>query len=133
LSLPLLGTIVLISSGFSVSFAHRIIRLGGSFSNFFSNKTINSFLNTNKSYYSALVWLIVTIFFGIFFMYIQYTEYTSLRFSITSGCYGSIFFSLTGFHGFHVFVGLLFLLVSTFRVFLNHFTQQNHTGLEVSI
>ena len=63
---------------------------------------------------------------------LQVMEYIEAPFTITDGIYGSTFYLATGFHGFHVFVGTVFLLVCLVRVFKMHFTKQHHFGFEAA-
>lgn len=108
--IPLLNTIILLSSGATVTYAHHSIVWG--------------------SKPDALKALILTILLAIIFTALQAFEYTSASFSISDSVYGSIFYMITGFHGFHVFVGTCFLAVCAFRLYLNHFTREHHVGFE---
>jgi cytochrome c oxidase subunit 3 len=110
--LPLLNTIILLSSGVSITWAHRC-------------------LIVNK-YYEAVYGLQVTIGLGILFTLLQLIEYIHAEFSINSGIYGSIFFIATGFHGFHVLVGTCFLIVCLYRQTVFHFTKEHHVGFEAA-
>jgi len=83
--LPFVNTVVLLSSGLALVSAHRAIIAG------YRSIVLNS--------------LVVSIFFGILFSWLQYLEYGLTAFTITDGLYGSSFFLLTGLHGFHVIVG----------------------------
>lgn len=74
-----------------------------------------------------------TILLGALFTAIQLFEYLSAPFTIADGVFGSTFFLTTGFHGLHVLVGTLFLLVALFRLIKHHFTRQHHIGLESAI
>ena len=94
-SVPLLNTIILLTRGITVTWAHHSI--------------INNYFN--KSVYS----LAFTILLGVYFLFIQWVEYEEANFSISDGVYGSTFFIATGFHGIHVLVGTSFL----FYVFIN--------------
>jgi len=109
-AIPLINTIILLSSGATVTWAHYGILAG-------LKKT------------SQLA-LFLTIFLAIIFTALQIFEYFNSPFSISDGIYGSSFFMATGFHGFHVFVGTCFLTVCLFRLFLNHFTVEHHIGFE---
>merc|ERR1712177_6215 len=64
--------------------------------------------------------LVITIILGIFFVLVQFKEYSDSVFSFNDSCYGSVFFLLTGFHGFHVIVGLIFLLICCYRLYLTY-------------
>jgi heme/copper-type cytochrome/quinol oxidase subunit 3 len=75
----------------------------------------------------------MTVFYGILFTFIQYYEYTVCLFSINDSVFGSLFFMLTGFHGLHVMVGTIFLIVCLFRHLSLHFTVNHHVGLESAI
>lgn len=94
-SVPLLNTIILLTSGITVTWAHHSI--------------INNFFN--KSVFS----LLFTVILGVYFLIMQWAEYDEAQFSIADGVYGSTFFMATGFHGIHVLIGTTFL----FYVFIN--------------
>jgi heme/copper-type cytochrome/quinol oxidase subunit 3 len=85
------------------------------------------------SFNQTSVALFLTLACGTFFLYVQYLEYVSAPFTIADSVYGSLFFLLTGFHGFHVLVGTLFLRVCFGRHYLRHFRRQQHVGLEAAI
>ena len=76
----------------------------------------------------------LTVLLGLTFIFVQGYEYFhayhELNLKLTSGAYGSTFFMLTGFHGFHVFVGMLMLLFITLRLMKGHFTPERHFGFE---
>jgi len=112
-SLPFLNTIILLSSGVTVTYAHRAILAG--------------------SRYSSLDGLYWTVVYGFFFTLIQGYEYSFSDYSINDGAFGSLFFLLTGFHGLHVIIGAIFLSVCLYRQIEYHFTRQHHIGLELSI
>ena len=80
------------------------------------------------------LFLALTFILGYIFVYLQAIEYIhayqDLNLKMTSGIYGSTFFMLTGFHGFHVLVGMLMLLFITLRIMKGHFTPQRHFGFE---
>jgi len=90
-SIPLLNTVILLSSGITVTWAHHTIVEG--------------------YYFKALFRLGVTVSLGVYFIFLQGVEYREAGFSIADSCYGSIFFMGTGFHGLHVIIGARFLLV----------------------
>ena len=81
---------------------------------------------------ALLVSLVATA--GVIFLGVQAYEYShayaELNLKLTTGAYGSTFFMLTGFHGFHVLVGMLMLLFITLRLMKGHFTSQRHFGFE---
>jgi cytochrome c oxidase subunit 3 len=109
---PLLNTIILLTSGATVTWAHHAIVYGS---------------RTN-----AIVSLILTILFATFFTSLQVFEYCETLFNISDSVYGSIFFMATGFHGAHVLIGTIFLLVCTIRLIRHHFTKQHHFGFEAA-
>lgn len=91
----LLGTALLLYSGLTLTVAEKSIRRGWADFTFY--------------------YLLATIILGVFFLFLQYVEYTHSSFSINDSVYGSIFFMLTGFHGFHVFCGLILLSINLVR------------------
>nr|YP_009501923.1 cytochrome c oxidase subunit III [Leptynoptera sulfurea]AWU48967.1 cytochrome c oxidase subunit 3 [Leptynoptera sulfurea] len=113
LSIPLLNTIILLSSGISVTWTHASIYK-------------NNFFESKKS-------LLITILLGIYFSYFQYYEYSSSSFSISDSVYGSTFFITTGFHGIHVLIGTMFLFYNLIRLNNMHFSKNHHLGIELSI
>lgn len=112
-SVPLLNTVILLSSGVFLTLSHVYLK-------------IQKFL---RSIYA----LIATIIFGIYFFICQMYEYKHASFSINDGVYGSTFYMLTGFHGFHVFIGTVFLIVCLGRYLRQHFTPMYHFGYEAAI
>jgi len=76
--------------------------------------------------------LAITITLGILFTLCQLYEYSSASFSINDGVYGSVFYMATVFHGFHVLIGTIFLLVGLIRQILYHFLRDNHIGFEAA-
>nr|QPN54240.1 cytochrome c oxidase subunit 3 [Ricinus sp. ADS-2020] len=111
LKIPLLGTIILISSGVSITWCHHLILEG--------TKPIFSFLST--------------ILLGLTFTIIQLLEYYETSFSMCDGAFGSFFFVSTGFHGIHVIIGSFFLIFSFFRLIGNHFSSFHHVGFEAAV
>ncbi len=77
--------------------------------------------------------LLFTIGLGLFFTCIQLYEYQHAAFAINDGIYGSTFYILTGFHGFHVLIGTIFLSVCLCRHYYYHFSFNHHLGLEIAI
>ncbi|MCH7344373.1 cytochrome c oxidase subunit 3 [Pelomonas sp. CA6] len=112
--IPTINTALLLTSGVTLTIAHHALIAGN------RGKTI------------AFMWL--TVLLGIVFLGFQGYEYAhaykDLNLKLSSGIYGSTFFMLTGFHGFHVFVGMLMLLFITLRLMKGHFTPERHFGFE---
>lgn len=107
---PLLNTLILLCSGATITYSHHAITAG---------------------YKLQACWaLLLTIILAIIFTGFQAFEYTSANFGISDGIYGSSFYMATGFHGFHVFVGTVVLVVCFIRMYLNHYTQEHHFGFE---
>jgi len=111
--LPLLNTIILLSSGVTVTYAHH------------------SLIDGNRS--GALYGLLITVFLATIFTFFQGVEYTVSSFTISDGIYGSCFYFGTGFHGLHVIIGTIFLVVGLWRVLAYHLTDNHHLGLEAGI
>ena len=109
---PLLNTIVLLSSGVSVTWAHHALIRG--------------------NYTSTLQGLLVTIFLGVYFTLLQAMEYYEASFSIADRAYGASFFTATGFHGLHVLVGTSFLIVCAWRHQSSQFSPDHHFGFEAA-
>uniref|UniRef100_A0AAU8L1E2 Cytochrome c oxidase subunit 3 n=1 Tax=Bryozoa sp. TaxID=2813608 RepID=A0AAU8L1E2_9BILA len=107
-SIPLLNTLVLLSSGVSVTLTHVSI-LGGNLK--LSKLSLN-----------------LTIFLGVYFTFLQLMEYYETSFTMADSVYGSLFFLLTGFHGIHVFMGTVFLIVCSKRLYGNEFSTGHHLG-----
>jgi heme/copper-type cytochrome/quinol oxidase subunit 3 len=78
------------------------------------------------------VGLVFTIFLGVCFTAIQFYEYNHALFSINDGIYGSIFYVSTGFHGLHVIIGTIAIVVCLIRHINYHFLRDHHIGLELS-
>jgi cytochrome c oxidase subunit 3 len=110
---PLLNTVLLLSSGASVTYAHHAL------------------VNGNRR--AALLGLILTILFAIVFTALQAYEYINAPFNISDSAYGSTFFMATGFHGIHVMIGTAFIAVGLWRLISYHLTDNHHLGLESSI
>jgi cytochrome c oxidase subunit 3 len=113
ITVPLLNTVLLVSSGATVTYAHHAIFRGGRG--------------------AAVLGLILTIVLAIAFTALQAFEYNVAGFSIPDGAFGSCFFFGTGFHGLHVLIGTLFIAVGAARMVLYHLTRSHHIGLEASI
>ncbi|MDP9196829.1 MAG: cytochrome c oxidase subunit 3 [Pseudomonadota bacterium] len=110
--LPLMMTLILLLSGTTVTWAHHAI------------------LDGNRR--DAVKALAITVFLGVFFTFFQAYEYHHAAFGFRQGIYPSTFFMATGFHGFHVLVGTIFLAVTLFRTQKGHFTPQSHFGFEAA-
>ncbi|NHZ62122.1 cytochrome c oxidase subunit 3 [Massilia genomosp. 1] len=112
--IPTINTCLLLLSGVTLTISHHALRAG--------HRAKTAF------------WLAATILLGATFMGFQAYEYmhaySELNLKLTSGIYGSIFYLLTGFHGFHVTLGAIMLSVILYRVMKGHFTADNHFGFE---
>ena len=112
--LPTINTALLLSSGVTLTIAHHALLAG------------------QRARTIAFMW--VTVLLGVVFLCVQgyeyYHAYADLNLKLSSGVYGSTFFMLTGFHGFHVLVGMLMLLFITLRLMKGHFTPERHFGFE---
>lgn len=111
--LPLLNTILLLTSGATVTYSHHAV------------------INKNRS--GAIAGLILTIVLASVFTVCQGIEYMNAPFTISDGVYGSTFYMSTGLHGFHVIVGTIMLAVSLGRLIQYHFTSTHHIGYESAI
>ena len=80
----------------------------------------------------SLIGLASTIILAIIFTGLQIFEYQMASFRLSDGIYGSTFYMATGFHGFHVFIGTIFLIICLNRLFSYQFTQQHHFGFEAA-
>ena len=112
--LPTINTALLLSSGVTITIAHHAL------------------IANQRSKTIAFMWLTVAL--GLVFLFVQgyeyYHAYHEMNLKLTSGMYGSTFFMLTGFHGFHVFLGMLMLFFITLRLQKGHFTPEKHFGFE---
>jgi len=111
-SVPLLNTVILLTRGITVTWAHHSI--------------INNFFN------KSIVSLSITIILGAYFMVIQYVEYIEASFAMADGVYGSTFFIATGFHGFHVTVGALFLTYVLVALLRGQLLYNHHFAFEAA-
>nr|YP_009424476.1 cytochrome c oxidase subunit III [Graphis lineola]ASB29163.1 cytochrome c oxidase subunit III [Graphis lineola] len=111
--LPLLNTIILLSSGVFVTYAHHSVIQG------------------NRA--GALFGTLYTVILAIIFTVLQGVEYTVSSFTISDGTFGSCFYFGTGFHGLHVMIGTAFICVGLWRILAYHSTDNHHLGLESSI
>ena len=108
--LPLFNTVILLLSGTTVTWAHHAL------------------LHNDRD--SLKLGLICTVVLGIIFSAVQVYEYVEAPFGFADSIYGATFFMATGFHGFHVFVGTIFLLVCLMRAYKGHMTPEKHFGFE---
>nr|YP_010175307.1 cytochrome c oxidase subunit III [Friesea gretae]QSL98425.1 cytochrome c oxidase subunit III [Friesea gretae] len=109
---PLLNTMILLSSGVSVTWSHHAI--------------------IENNYSQATQSLIITIILGIYFSALQGLEYYEASFSISDSAYGASFFIATGFHGIHVLIGTTFLFICATRMISGHFSKIHHFGFEAA-
>lgn len=81
----------------------------------------------------TIVGLIATVVLGVIFTALQAMEYYEAPFTIADSVYGSTFYVATGFHGLHVIIGTIFLIVSLYRIIGHHLTKHHHNGYEAGI
>ncbi|WP_309544616.1 cytochrome c oxidase subunit 3 [Alkalilimnicola ehrlichii] len=115
-ALPTINTLILLTSGVTLTIAHHALK---------------------ENHRGKLIWgLAATVALGFIFLGLQMYEYVhayqDLNLRMDTGIYGSTFFMLTGFHGFHVLVGAVTLLVILARCIKGHFTPENHFGFEAA-
>ena len=114
--LPFINTAILLTSGVTCTIAHHAIKHG------------------DRA--KMVKWLLATCALGFFFVFLQAVEYKEayghLNLKLTTGIYGSTFFLLTGFHGFHVCMGAIILLIVMFRGTKKHFSETNHFAFEAA-
>jgi cytochrome c oxidase subunit 3 len=114
--IPFLNTILLVTSSFTVTWAHHALKE--------SKRT------------PCIAWMVVTVLLGATFLYFQAYEYheaytdPSVNLTLGTGIYGSTFFMLTGFHGMHVTLGTIMLIIITLRLAFGHFKPDSHFGFE---
>nr|YP_010128466.1 cytochrome c oxidase subunit III [Aleyrodes shizuokensis]QPO06177.1 cytochrome c oxidase subunit III [Aleyrodes shizuokensis] len=113
MDLPFLNTLVLLSSGFFITWSHYGLFVG--------------------DYNLLKISYLFCIFMGFYFFVIQMYEYHELFFDFSDGVFGCSFFILTGFHGFHVLLGLIFLSFNFYRFYCNNFSFLSFYGFEYSI
>lgn len=112
LHLPLYNTVILLLSGTTVTWAHHAL------------------LHNDRK--GLIYGLALTVALGVLFSYVQYYEYVHAPFEFANSIYGATFFMATGFHGFHVIVGTIFLAVCLIRAMKDHFTPEKHFGFEAA-
>jgi len=110
--LPLVNTLILLTSGTTVTWAHHAL------------------LHNDRK--GLVRGLLCTIVLGILFTLCQAYEYSHAGFAFANHIYGSVFFMATGFHGFHVIVGTIFLTVMLMRAMRGDFTPKQHFGFEAA-
>jgi cytochrome c oxidase subunit 3 len=108
-----LNTVILLSSGASVTYAHH------------------SLIEGSRS--GTITGLVLTIGLAIVFTMLQGLEYNDATFTIADGAYGSTFYFATGFHGLHVIIGTLFIAVAFMRLLSYQLTDHHHLGFEAAI
>jgi cytochrome c oxidase subunit 3 len=112
--IPAINTLLLLTSGVTITLSHWALKAND------KGKTV--------------LWLIATVVLGSIFLGFQAYEYihayTDLNLTLSSGIYGSTFFMLTGFHGMHVTIGTIMLIVITLRAAAGHFTPERHFAFE---
>jgi cytochrome c oxidase subunit 3 len=111
--LPLLNTVILLSSGATITYAHHSLIKG-----------------ERKG---ALYGSIFTVLLALIFTFFQGVEYSVSSFTISDGVFGTCFFFGTGFHGLHVIIGTIFLSVALWRIYSYHLTDHHHLGYEAGI
>nr|UUG47451.1 cytochrome c oxidase subunit III [Ips nitidus] len=112
LEIPLLNTLILLTSGLTITWAHH------------------SLMENNSK--QAIQSLTLTVALGFYFSVLQAYEYAEAPFSIADSVYGSTFFMTTGLHGLHVLVGSTFLFICLLRMLKNHFSLNHHFGFEAA-
>jgi cytochrome c oxidase subunit 3 len=112
--IPALNTVLLLTSGVTITLAHWALK--------------------EQNQAKTVLWLAATVVLGIVFLGFQVYEYvhayTDLNLTLGSGIYGSTFFMLTGFHGMHVTLGTVMLIVITLRAAKGHFSPEKHFAFE---
>nr|ALO77000.1 cytochrome c oxidase subunit 3 [Psilothrix sp. PSI01] len=112
IQIPLLNTLILLTSGLTVTWAHHSLM--------------------ENNFTQALQGLLLTVILGIYFTMLQAYEYYEASFTISDAIYGSSFFMATGFHGLHVIIGTTFLLICLIRHYKNHYSSIHHFGFEAA-
>nr|YP_009995915.1 cytochrome c oxidase subunit III [Spondylis buprestoides]QNQ64866.1 cytochrome c oxidase subunit III [Spondylis buprestoides] len=112
IEIPLLNTLILLTSGLTVTWAHHSLM--------------------ENNYKQSLQSLFLTVILGFYFTLLQAYEYIEASFTISDAAYGSSFFMATGFHGLHVIIGSTFLLICLIRHYKNHFSLIHHFGFEAA-
>ena len=110
--LPLFNTVILLLSGTTVTWAHHAL------------------LENDRGTLKGM--LLLTVLLGVLFTAVQAYEYAEAPFQFSESIYGATFFMATGFHGFHVLVGTIFLIVCLIRAMIGHFSPEQHFGFEAA-
>ena len=110
--LPLLNTLILLCSGTTVTWAHHAL------------------IHGDREGLKQGLW--ATVALGVLFSFIQAYEYSVAPFAFGGNTYSSAFYMATGFHGFHVLIGTIFLAVCLYRAYIGHFTPRQHFGFEAA-
>nr|WNK76455.1 cytochrome c oxidase subunit III [Sogatella furcifera] len=112
MEIPLLNTIVLLSSGASITWAHQSL--------------------LSKNFKQTVLSMLITIKLGIYFSILQWWEYVNASFTISDSIFGSTFFLTTGFHGIHVLIGTAFIMVALQSITSLKSNMINHLSMELS-
>nr|QYK19503.1 cytochrome oxidase c subunit 3 [Episcapha opaca] len=112
MEIPLLNTLILLTSGLTVTWAHHSLM--------------------ENNYNQTIQGLMISVILGMYFTVLQAYEYLEAPFSMADSIYGSSFFMATGFHGLHVIIGTTFLFVCLMRHYFNHFSSIHHFGFEAA-
>ena len=110
--LPLYNTVILLLSGTTVTWAHHAL------------------IHNQRSMLKMM--LAITVVLGVLFTLVQAYEYAHAPFTFSESIYGATFFMATGFHGFHVLIGTIFLIVCLLRAMVGHFKPEQHFGFEAA-
>jgi cytochrome c oxidase subunit 3 len=110
--IPFINTCILLTSGLTVTWAHHALKHG--------------------KRAQLVLGLLVTVLLGATFLGLQVHEYGEATFAFKDGIFPSVFYMATGFHGFHVFCGTIFLIVCMFRSMKGDFTPEQHVGFEAA-
>nr|ALO71084.1 cytochrome c oxidase subunit 3 [Pselaphinae sp. 8 EF-2015] len=112
IQIPLLNTLILLTSGLTVTWAHHSLM--------------------ENNFKQSFQGLMLTVILGLYFSLLQMFEYMEAPFTISDSVYGASFFMATGFHGLHVIIGTTFLLTCMIRHLNNHFSSIHHFGFEAA-
>lgn len=110
---PLINTLILLTSAATVTLSHKSLKL--------------------EKYFLSVLFLFLTIILGLFFVNIQYTEYVNSMVSGHDGIYGNTFFAITGLHGIHVIIGIVFLFICLLNIIFQRYSSNLHRSFEFAI